>query len=293
MSKATHEKEMTNLSSDQIPTGISMSFRLSAHQLTLIRPGLKLIIGAHNMSSNAILACSYCRRDLKYLGTFNSLMMAHVVSGLPHLYPTSQNGIRLRMTTFQIRACILGIRIIQDFEREKERKLRKQRNLRCPGVTEEHKTNELKRRQAAGATIRRLRTDSKRVIRSLERLVRKANRRLKNSTALDQTKLLIKSWQHHVQWMRNHLVYFRPPPPVGPKRWHRRQIDRLVPLAIEGLAIRGYLPLPPTTVRFLVRLALRYHRAERLTLHILNDKPLRFQLSFFIVERCNLRNSNL
>lgn len=216
-------------------------------------------------------------------------MMDQVTSLWPLFGSIPAAGARIRMTSFQIRACIFSLRIEHDAQRDHELMTRKKRKLN--NKTKEERTEELKRRQLAIARLKKLRADSKRVIRTLERLLKKSSRHLINSEGADHRELLLQRWRKHVQWMRMHLVYFRPTPPIGGRRGHIALVDRLVQLAIEGMAIRGEIPPPKDRLRSLIRLALKNHRAGRSLLKMRSDQTLRFQLSFFVSERSDLKIS--
>lgn len=260
----------------------------------MIRPGLIRIIAGYNVNrlGRQVLSSHYVRRshlaDVKPQGIFNDFMMEQVVSTWPLLRSNSISGSRLRMDSFQILACIFSLRIEQDAQRDQELRDRKNKNLK--NKTHEEKQEEFKRRRVAAAALRRLKVDSKAAIRTLEKLAKKSNRKLTKSEGADHSKLLMDQWQEHIQWMRMHLVYFRPIPPIGGRRRHTAIVDRFVQLAIEGMAIRGDIPPPEDRLRYLIRLALKYHRAGRSLLKMRSDQSLRFQLSCFVRERCNLQD---
>lgn len=283
------------MSEEAIERSLSpISFRLSSRQLRLIRPGLGLIVACYNVSGlgRQLLSSHSVRRphlpDFKRQGAFDEFMMKQVASAWSLLCSKPGGGSRLKMNTFQIRACILSLRIEQEAQRDQELRKRKKKNLK--NKTEEERKEEFKRRRLAIAALKRLKVDSKRVIRTLERLSKKSSRYLMKSEGPDRSKALIKQWQKHVQWMRMHLVYFCPTPPIGSRRRQRAIVDRFVQLAIEGMAIRGDVPPSKDRLRHLIRLALRYHRSGRFLLKMRSDQSLRFQLSFFVRERCKLRD---
>jgi hypothetical protein len=162
-------------------------------------------------------------------------------------------GGRVQMNATQVRAAILSVRVNLDWWR-----LRKHQGRRWKQETkvrfgiDEH-------------SLRELRTKSQRVIRTLERHMKRANRALRAAVTHNEYEALLKAWRMHLRWMRLHLVYFRSWPPVvtGRKKRHQLILDNLMVMAEQGLRHMGYQAPDAKDLRKLVRLYARSSRRFR------------------------------
>jgi hypothetical protein len=101
-------------------------------------------------------------------------------------------------------------------------------------------------------------------IKTLERHLKRANRALQASLGKAAYNEVLQWWKQHLNWVRLHLVYFRPLPPVTHRRRAQRLlIDAAVDTASRGLRERGYALPAAKRLRHLMRLAVRYTRELR------------------------------
>jgi hypothetical protein len=71
--------------------------------------------------------------------------------------------------------------------------------------------------------------------------MKRANRALKANVGEAAHNEVLLGWKQHLKWVRLHLVYFRPLPPVAHRRRAQRLlIDAAVDTASRGLRERGY-----------------------------------------------------
>lgn len=249
-------------------TSVHVSFRLSARQVSLIRPGVSRLASAQELynSTKKLPNASYPFRiyplkNPKRKGTHHKYMMKQIEEAWPALQSRSRHGVRLNLTTFQIRAYILALRIEQDCCRADSRFLKKRNNLR--NVPPDKKKAEFKRRWTEARSLEQLKRDSERVIHALDKHMKRANCRMKSALGIDSFKLLVAVWQQHVQWLRMNLVYFRRYPRT-PLAWRKQKhilIDEMVERATEGISREGCVPPSKKRLRSLMRLWLRYRRA--------------------------------
>jgi hypothetical protein len=148
--------------------------------------------------------------------------------------------------------------------------------------------------------LRTTESQIKRLIRSLERHMKRGHRRLLNEISPIQFRALSKEWQSHLRWMRFHLIYFKPFRPLGARQRKRQQeiIDRLVSMAKQAILAERFRPPNERVLRRVIRQFVRYSRRGRQ-----GAKHHRYMLTYsespfaqaallqFIERRINLRKS--
>jgi hypothetical protein len=127
--------------------------------------------------------------------------------------------------------------------------------------------NELRTQQLYGVDRESRAREKQKVystIKTLERHMKRANRALKANVGEAAYNEVLLGWKQHLKWVRLHLVYFRPLPPVAHRRRAQRLlIDAAVDTASRGLRERGYALPAAKKLRHLIRLAVRYTRELR------------------------------
>ena len=69
--------------------------------------------------------------------------------------------------------------------------------------------------------IDRFKADTARVVCSLERIMKRADRLYVRAESEEQFVVLRKQWKAHLRWMKFNLLYFKPILVDDPKRYHR------------------------------------------------------------------------
>jgi hypothetical protein len=218
--------------------------------MSVIWPGLEILIKSY-----------VCHRDKKPVeyrypfrlhppdpafnrGTYNGDLMERVLALYSHLHPKTEVGGRVRLDAVQVRAAIFAVRVTLAFARKKKHDWRRYtpRTKIVLGVDQKS----LQTTQRRGG----------RAIASLERYMKRANRQLRSSTDDDAYRLLAAAWQQHLRWVRLHLVYFKPLPPIfrGKKGRYQDVIDELVEIALRGLRNKSVEPPELRELRRLMRM---------------------------------------
>jgi hypothetical protein len=186
-------------------------------------------------------------------GTFSIPMMGKFVDLWKRLNPKAKVGGRVAMDAVELRMTIFVIRAYIDFVRGRRHSHRLERAL--------VKT----RLQLDDQSFDQLKIRSNRVILTLERHLKRANRAMQHSISAGAFVELMQDWRAHMQWMRLHIAYFKPPPPVVPGRkiWQQNALDELMKLAESGIWIAGYQPPDDQELRRMMRLYVRSARRDR------------------------------
>ena len=192
---------------------------------------------------------------------------------------------QIHMDTFEIRGAVFAIRTYIDFKRAF---IRQQRTF-----------YRLKPKQRIQRDyLAQLRVKSRRVIQSLERDIKRANRALQKNIGKRQYEVLLAGWKAHLRWMRLHLAYYKPlgTPLQGRRIRQQRDLDELMEMARHGVHDEGYRQPSGKHLRHLMRLYVRYARDGRrgyLSVeNLLENKSAfstRWHLAQFVIDRSNLK----
>ena len=271
----------------------AISIRLTPKQVSLIWSGLNEIVKSYSAwRGKKEPAFSYPFRLFPPVpgfnpGAFDPKFMELVLWDWKRLRSKVNCGGRFHMNTIQIRAAIFGARINMDwfkFRRDAARK-----HFNCPKGENE----------SDGITQKRLKAQTDRVIRSLERHMKRANYRFRaliSSAAYDG---LMQQWRAHVRWMRLHFAYFkvRRRGVPGMKTAYQQLLNDLTVIAIAGIQREGYKLPDPVQLRRIMRLYVAYTRRGRLPYPIRymlkNEKAIGVQyiLCRFVEQRLSLVES--
>jgi hypothetical protein len=265
-------------------------FRLSPAQIAVIALGIDLITGSYQTRlRKGTSPYSYPFRIYPpprgfNRGTFNLLFMEKLLALGKGLTTRTTTRKSMQMDTFQLRAAVFAIRAYIDYVRLLRRR---------------HRPREVK----AGMHIddksfARLKAKSQRVIRSLERHMKRSNRALIKTVGKKSYATLTIAWKAHLRWMRLHITYCKPPAKPAPGRRARQQrdLDELMAIAKRGLHEKGYKPPQDKELRRLMRLYARYARKGRIamwTIGFLHEEKERFgrkhYLAQFVIDRSKLK----
>ena len=127
-------------------------------------------------------------------------------------------------------------------------------------------SHELKMRYELDAeSLDLLKIRSQRVIRSLERHMKRANRCLLKSATRERYSSIMIDWKVHLRWMHLHIAYFKPLPLIIRNRRLRHQqiLDSLMVLADRGIQNEGFEPPEWRELRKMMRLYVRSDRRCR------------------------------
>lgn len=88
--------------------------------------------------------------------------------------------------------------------------------------------------------------------------MKRANRLLFSMLTKTEYQLLIEMWRQHLRWMRLHLAYFKPLPPIlHSKRRKKEILDILTDMALKGLKNEDCVPPDLSELRRVLRLYVR------------------------------------
>jgi hypothetical protein len=241
-----------------LPSDSKVSFRFTRAQLRAIRAGLKEIVTGYyawrntgrSPHSRQLYIHPLSERQTQLAGRFDQELMQEIIALAADSNGNAPSGRRVRLNVIQIRAAIFAVRVGQD----------KVRLMAC------HKRKEALHIQQVFGVDKQSRYMEKqrvkRTIKSLERHMKRANKSLRANLGEAAYKDVLLRWKQHLKWVRLHLVYFRPRPPVtrGRRRAQILIIDAVVDAASRGLRERGYQLPAANRLRDLMRLAVRYGR---------------------------------
>jgi hypothetical protein len=154
------------------------------------------------------------------------------------------------MTTIEIRIAIFAVRVNLDLRRKRKHDARKA-------------SVEAKRRMGIDTkSLSALARRSRRTIATLERHLKRSNRAAIAILTNEVYEAVTWAWREHLRWMRLHLAYFKPLPPIITGRKLRQQaiIDSLVDMATQGLRNKGVQSPNEFELRRLMRLFARSSR---------------------------------
>jgi hypothetical protein len=270
-------------------TGIRL--RLSAVQMSVIWPGLDLLVKSY-----------VAKRDTKHTlyefpfrvypppkwfdrGKSHPYLMEGIIDLRERLLPKARVGGRVQMNAIDVRAAIYSVRVNLSYWRKERHDKR-------------HWSHELKKRyELDAASFDLLKVRSERVIRSLERHMKRANRSLLKSATRDGYAAIMSDWKAHLRWMHLHIAYFKPLPPVirGRKTRYQQILDALVLMANRAIQNDGYVPPESRELRKMMRLYVRSVRRGRETYSIrflldnFGTLNAAWHLARFVLQRLTLK----
>jgi hypothetical protein len=269
----------------------AIRFRLSAAQISVLWPGLVLVIGLHvgrNMKGGIRVQYPFAMYPPPAgfdRGVFDQQMMDEILALWKRLHSKSKTGGRVQMSAVELGAAIFAIRSNIGYARR--------RRYDCRLKSAETK-NEL---LIDNYSFEQLKIKSHRLIHSLERHLKRANTALSKSVTRDEFAALIGRWKAHLRWMRLHIVYFKPLRPIIGKRRIRQQqdLDELMKMAERGIHNAGYRSPEPRELRRMMRLfarsTRRWREGENTVLYMLENKrdlTAKWYLAQFVLHRLTL-----
>lgn len=169
--------------------------------------------------------------------------MARIVALWKRLNPKAKVGGRVAMDAIELRATIFSIRAYVDSIRGRRHSRRRSSSkVKSLLLLDDESYDKLKVR-------------SKRIIVTLERHLKRANRALQRSIPQSSFAALMRAWKAHLRWMRLHIAYFKPPPRVvrGRKLQQQRALDELMEMAEQAIRHEGFRPPDSKELRRMMR----------------------------------------
>jgi len=228
----------------------AVAVRLTSKQISLIWPGLDFVVKAevtrrkHRVSSSCYPFQLYPPSPGFNRGTMDSEMMGIVIGLWRKLRLKQTRGGRQRLNSIELRAAMFAVRVtlaLKRLDRHRKRKLGLEAKARF---------------EVDSRSVKQFRDAGRRTIRSLERHMKRANRALLVTLTKAEYQALMQVWHEHLRWMRLHLAYSKPLPPIvkGKKKRQQEILDILVDIAADGLKKEGYVPPEPRELRRVLRL---------------------------------------
>ncbi len=210
-------------------------------------------------------------------GTFSQAVMDKILALWKRLHPKAQTGGRVQMDTIELRTAIFAIRANLDFLRER---WQAPQDLRPKSKSHD---------QIDRQSLHELKIKSQRVIRSLERHIKRANRALQKSITREEYVTLLDAWAAHLRWMGLRLTYFKHPRPVvhGLRLQKQKDLDELMEMARRGIRNAGFIPPKPKELRRLMRLFARSSRRWREgqnTVRYILDHKRHFSATWYLAQ---------
>jgi hypothetical protein len=214
--------------------------------------------------------------------------MDRIVALGNRLKPQAKTGGRVRMNFVELRVAALSARVTFKLKRMEAHDARK-----WDAATK-------RRHRLDREAIAQFEARTQRVIKSLEREMKRANRRFLSENSQSEFRTLSKNWLSHLRWIRFHLAFFKPLRSLtgGLRKFYQRHIDILVQIAKEALSANGYELPDSRELRRVIRLfsiSSRRGRREIFNHRFLLDNPLdwigRSRLVDFIERRLELKEA--
>ncbi len=170
------------------------------------------------------------------------------------------------MDAIELRASIFSIRANLDY-------VRSRRHFYGRASSEERTAFRLD-----DESFDQLKVKSKRVIHTLERHMKRADRTLFKSMSRDEHGLLMSAWRMHLLWMRLHIAYFKPSRGIrGRKVQQQKMLDELMQMAENAIRNEGHEPPEAKELWRIMRLYASSGRRGREGIHnihyMLRNKP--------------------
>ncbi len=281
-------------------TNTAIRLRLSPAQIAILAPGIEMITRSyqdHQRTGTSPL--SYPFRILPPprgfdRGTFNQLFMDNLLVLGERLRTKAKTGKSVQTDTFQLRATVFAIRAYIDFVRllrRQERLKRSMKKVRLQLIGDA-------RLPLDDRFIAQLKAKSQRVIRSLERHMKRANRTFIAASGREQYSALKNAWKAHLRWMRLHIAYCKPwsKPIPGLRKRQQQDLDDLIAMAKRGLRNARYQAPEENRLRQIIRLYARYARSGlqgHWTLGFMLANKASFTSTYylaqFVIERSKLK----
>ncbi|HEX4007256.1 MAG TPA: hypothetical protein VHX60_13855 [Acidobacteriaceae bacterium] len=272
------------------PTAIDVRF--TRNQAAIIWPGLNFIVNAHLTritEGRAVTSYPFYLFPLPPtadLGIWSQRLMQSIVDLLVEFKPRARSGGRFQMSILQLwiiaYAARLGIKLFR-------------KDIKIPHNCPKRDSRRWKRQQAAYS---KLKLDTRGLITSLERLMKRASRHFLKLRARSDFTALGVEWRGHLRWMKLNLTYLDPQKLLkrGSHKGQRLVIDEFVALASEAILIKGYGLPESRALRRVMRMYKRYWRRGRrpeiktsLFRMGLNSRSLREAIFSFVSARLQLR----
>ena len=216
--------------------GIEIPVQLNKSQTALIWTGLNHIVLSYALRERTGQApTGYPFRLLPLprdfdAGMYSASMMNRTIVLCACLKPKRSSGGSLELDSFQLRAAAFSARVT----------LKIQRFLT---TTKKARKSSLERQRREGIdpkSIERLRRKTKRVVKYLERQMKRAERRFVSARSRSEFKVTSNEWRAHLRWMQFHLAYFKPiSGGPGIRNMQRWTVDALVAMAKKAIAAEG------------------------------------------------------
>ena len=236
---------------------LSVNFRLSSTQAQVIMQGLDFLAKTWMLKQRGgDPGTSYPFRNKPLAagvtsGTFSQSIMDRQFALRDRMKPKARAGGRMQMDWLEVRIAIFACRVALD------------RARRPLSLNQKSILKSRTRRPKSHPEVAPLAKRTRQTIKSLERHQKRATRLGKKAVGDAEFFARAGEWREHQRWMRMYLAFFREGEVLRAGSlagFYRREVRKVVQIAVEALEIEGYDPPPEEEVREAVR---RYARRSR------------------------------
>jgi hypothetical protein len=244
---------------------VSAKFRLSESQMSIVWQGLDRIIKSY--------VAHRTKGGLRYeypfqiypppvgfsRGKFDRNFMDEIVGLWKRLRPKAKTGGRVQMDAVELRASIFSIRANLDYVRSRRYFYRRLKSEQKAAI------------RLDDGSFEQLNIKSQRVIHTLERHAKRANRSLLKSVPRDAYDSVMDAWRLHLRWMRLHIAYFKPLTirgrVRGSKGKQQKMLEELTQMAKVAIENEGFEQPDSSELWCILRLYARSARRGREGIH--------------------------
>ncbi len=217
-------------------------------------------------------------------GKFDRGFMDEIIGLWKRLKPKAKTGGRVQMDAVELRASIFSIRANLDYVRSRRHSYRRLKSEDKDVI------------RLDDDSFGQLKIRSQRVIHTLERHAKRANRTLLKSVPRDAYGLIMDAWRLHLRWMRLHIAYFKPLTMKGLKGKQQKMLKELMEMAVVAIENDGFEQPDRSKLWQIMRLYASSARRSREGIHnihyMVRNKHLaepRVYLVDFILKRLKLK----
>lgn len=207
----------------------AIEVRLTRHRVDCIWPGLDFIVRANltRLKTGSALNSYPFRMYPLPRGIDVGIPSARLMTQVQELWTrlgSRRSGGSITLDSIDVRIAILSARL----------------SLKLARSGAPDWADRAPKLQISEKALHKIKQHTRRIVRSLERMMKCADRRFISLRSREGFKVLTREWKAHLRWMKFHLIYFKQISADHPKRGRLIIIDGLEEIAKEGIQHFGY-----------------------------------------------------